>query len=405
MKVGRRIGGWQNRVAMAFVLMCAALKAYAGPFEQAKRMHDRLAGVPPSEAVLNVMAQKIAAGKDLEAAHIAMDNDAFYRVTLKNWVAPWTNRDENVFVPLNDYIATVMGLTMKNMDFRQVLQGDIVFVGENISPAYAANNNAHYEALENANVKYQQVLVQRKQSELTTLPASAAAGVLTSRAAAKAFFINGTNRAQLRFTLKNFLCHDLEQLHDVTRVPDRIRQDVSRSPGGDARLFLNGCLGCHSGMDPLAQAFAYYDFKHDADQDLTGEQGYLVYNQDGMLDPKTASRVQAKYWINSTTFPYGYITQNDHWDNYWRAGINQHLGWSAEGGSGDGAASLGAELANSKAFAQCQAEKVFKAVCLQPPKNQTDRIQVAAMVNVFTENNRYQLKDLFASAAAYCKGD
>ena len=47
---------------------------------------------------------------------------------------------------------------------------------------------------------------------------------------------------------------------DTTRPPDRIRQDVARSPGGDSRLFLNNCVGCHSGMDPMAQAFAYYNF-------------------------------------------------------------------------------------------------------------------------------------------------
>ena len=63
-----------------------------------------------------------------------------------------------------------------------------------------------------------------------------------------------------RFTLLNHLCHDMEQVHDTSRPPDRIRQDVTRSPGGDSSLFLNNCIGCHSGMDPMAQAFAYYDF-------------------------------------------------------------------------------------------------------------------------------------------------
>ena len=47
---------------------------------------------------------------------------------------------------------------------------------------------------------------------------------------------------------------------DTSLPPDRIRQDVSRSPGGDSRIFLNNCIGCHSGMDPFAQAFAYYDY-------------------------------------------------------------------------------------------------------------------------------------------------
>ena len=36
----------------------------------------------------------------------------------------------------------------------------------------------------------------------------------------------------------NHMCKDMEQVHDVKRVPDRIRQDVSRSPGGDSRLYL-----------------------------------------------------------------------------------------------------------------------------------------------------------------------
>ena len=73
---------------------------------------------------------------------------------------------------------------------------------------------------------------------------------MTSRAAAQSFFIAGTNRAMFRFTVLNHMCRDLEEIHDTTRPPDRIRQDVSRSPGGDARLFLNNCVGCHSGMDP-----------------------------------------------------------------------------------------------------------------------------------------------------------
>ena len=59
-----------------------------------------------------------------------------------------------------------------------------------------------------------------------------------------------------RFTMVNHFCKDMEQLHDPRLSPDRIRQDVSRSPGGDSRLFLNNCIGCHNGMDPLAGAYA-----------------------------------------------------------------------------------------------------------------------------------------------------
>ena len=173
-------------------------------------------------------------------------------------------------------------------------------------------------------------LERQTQSVVTGIPA---AGVVTSRAAAKAFFIDGTNRANFRFTLINHLCMDLEQVHDITRVPDRIRQDVSRSPGGDARVFLNNCIGCHNGMDPLAQAFAYYDYEY---TDLTGDNGRIVYNAEGDIDEATGTRVQAKYHINAGTFPFGYVTPDDQWDNYWREGANAALGWDEALPSGSG---------------------------------------------------------------------
>ena len=92
---------------------------------------------------------------------------------------------------------------------------------------------------------------------------------MTTRGAASAFFINGTNRAMFRFTMMNHLCNDLQTVMDITRPPDRIRQDVTRSPGGVSTLFLTNCIGCHSGMDPMAQAFAYYNFSYPASDPTT----------------------------------------------------------------------------------------------------------------------------------------
>ncbi len=386
------------------VAFVAAVAVDAGTLEQAKRMHDRLAGVPPTEAVLLQMKAELDNDDGIGAAQIAMENDAFYNVTLKNWAAPWTNREQNVFVPLNDYIATVIGAVRDEIDFRTILYGDIIYTGTGVT-AYANNNNSHYEQLEANGVSLKDNLQRQLQSAVTGLPAEATAGVVTSRAASKAFFIAGTNRANFRFTLLNHLCVDLEQVHDTTRIPDRVRQDVSRSPGGDARVFLNNCVGCHSGMDPLAQAFAYYNYSYDPESDLTGENGRLVYNTEGMTDPETGTRVQAKYHINSATFPYGFVTPDDSWDNYWREGINQSLGWDESlPGSGNGAKSMLTELAHSDAFAQCQVKKAFKAVCLREPGNQPDRDQIDDMVSSF-ESGGYNMKMVFAEAADYCKGN
>ena len=264
-----------------------------------------------------------------------MNNSAFYSVTLKNWATPWTNEAMDTFAPLNDYSATVVGIVRDEVDFRQLLSGDIIYTG-NVPgiPAYSGSNNDHYEFLEASgeNLGDPGILVAGNQSTVTGLPASGAAGVMTTRAAARAYFVDGTNRAMIRFTLINHLCMDLEQVKDTTRPTDRIRQDVSRSPGGDSTLFLTQCVGCHSGMDPLAQAFAYYEWDYpeeDAFPNLTEDErmdmGQLVY---------TPGQVQDKYFINDTTFPAGYRTPNDHWTNYWRLGENSgRVGWQAAAGN------------------------------------------------------------------------
>jgi hypothetical protein len=372
-------------------LLCVGLlsTASAGPREQARRIHDRLAGVPPTDTVLSSMEDQVSGltGTPIDAAFQAMQNPNFYNVTLKNFAAPWTNREENVFVPLNDYIATVIGMIRDGEPFNSLFSADILYIGPGSLPAYSNTNNDHYEQMETQGVDMMTGLQKVTQSAFNGLPSTATAGIWTTRGAAEAFFVAGTNRAQFRFTMLNHMCNDMEQVHDVKRPPDRIRQDVSRSPGGDSRLFLNNCIGCHNGMDPMAGAFAYYNFN-----ETTGSIEY------------TPNTVQPKYFNNDTNFEYGFRTTDDSWANYWRSGQNQFLGWDPLlPGSGFGAASMGQELANSDAFARCQVKKVFRAVCLREPEDANDRLQIdTVMVPSFKAG--YQMKQTFAEAAVYCMG-
>jgi hypothetical protein len=361
----------------------------AGPNEQAVRIHNRLAGVPPSDAVLTQMATLISNGNPQGAAQLAMSNSGFYNVTLRNFIAPATNRAQSAFVPLNDYTATVIGMIRDNVPFNTVLSADVLYVG-NVSgaPAYSPSNNNHYRYLDDNGVDLKSALVATTQSSLTGIPSSATAGVITTEAAAAAFFIAGTNRAMFRFTMINYLCNDMPQVMDISRPPDRIRQDVSRSPGGDSRVFLNNCIGCHAAMDPMVQAFAYYNYDPTALQ--------LVY---------TPGQTQAKYHINTGNFRYGFVTPDDSWENRWRTGPNTLLGWSAGlPGSGNGAKSLGQELASSQAFANCQVQKVFQAICLRPPSNAADRGAAAQIVADF-QSGGYNMKQVFAETAVYCMGN
>jgi len=151
-------------------------------------------------------------------------------------------------------------------------------------------------------------------------------------------------------------------------------------------------------MDPLAQAFAYYDF----DNDETDEDGNPRTPSNSIVYDNT--QVNGKYFNNDATFPYGYVTPDDSWDNYWRSGPNSLLGWDGLlSGSGSGAKSMGRELAHSEAFAQCQVEKVFKNVCLRDPINSADITEMGVQTAAFTSSYNYNLKRVFAASADYCK--
>jgi len=395
-----KCGRWTGLACAGSLLLLSAHLVSAATLNknQAKRMYDRIAGVTASDATLTSM---VGMDATQAALNIVTKDPAFYNNTIRNLAMPWTNRDQTVFAPLNDYVATVVGMVRDDVPFNTLLSADLVYIADASAtstyslPAYSPANNDLYQQMDDSGVDLKAHLVSSTQSALTGLPAAATAGVLTTRAAAAAFFINGTNRAMFRFTMMNHLCSDLQTIMDTTRPPDRIRQDVTRSPGGDSGLFLNNCIGCHSGMDPMAQAFAYYNFNN-TDATTADTMGQIVY---------TAGQVQPKYFINNTNFPQGFITPNDHWDNRWRAGVNSLLGWDPNlTGTGTGAKSLGQELAGSQAFAGCQVTRVFKYVCFRAPSDAADRTQVATMVASFKSSN-YSLRQVFADAAVYCMGN
>jgi hypothetical protein len=412
---------------------------WAGPTERAmaKRIHDRLTGVTATNAALDDMEALIMSdaacaglltdpgcGKD--AAEYAIDTAqnpnayAFYNVTLKNYAAPWTNEEQTVFTPLNDYTATVVGAIRDGLDFRRILYDDLLYVGNAGGiAAYSNSNNDHYEDLEalnpatTGNLGSNAILQQTTQTSFR--PGVPAAGIMTSRAGAMAFFSGGTNRAMFRFTLMNHLCTDLEPLKDVSRSPDKVRRDVSRSPGGDSRLYMNACVGCHAGMDGMAGAFAFYEWDSGA--------GRMLYQDTGSPLFDATTGVSLKHNINSNNFEYGNITIDDSWINYWRNGPNSKLGlrpaddgplasgWgpllrpdAKDNETGNGASSLGVELANSKAFAQCQVDKAFTAICLRDPNVfSADRDARDGFISNFVGSG-YNMREVFTDVAAYCKG-
>ena len=284
-----------KKVGLACLLACVASAASANDRDRPSASTIASRACRPAEATLDEM-EALVRGDPIGAANIATQNPSFYNVTLKNMAVPWTNRDQTVFAPLNDYVATFIGMVRDDVPFNTALSADLTYTVQGVTPA--------------ASRLEQRSLRQRREQRGQPVDGAAADDAVldpghSGRARppassprappSEAFFIDGTNRAMFRFTMMNHMCRDMEQVHDTSLPPDMIRQDVSRSPGGDSRIFLNNCIGCHSGMDPLARAFAYYDFDNGT-AEAPGTMR-LVYTPDV---------VQPKYFNNDTNFAPGF---------------------------------------------------------------------------------------------------
>jgi len=193
-----------------------------------------LTGTPPSANLLT----QLAAMDALSAAKYSIDpanaeSKGFYNVTLKNFATPWTNRDQTVFAPLNDYTATVIAwCVMMCLSIHCYRPMCCTSAPQRVcrripipttTQLSRSRGPRHRPAIEQQLGQANAIVGYRPAGQ-------AVAGVITSRAAAEAFFIDGTNRAMFRFTMLNHLCHDMETVQETTRPPDRIRQDVSRQP-------------------------------------------------------------------------------------------------------------------------------------------------------------------------------
>src|SRR3954468_5816294 len=149
--------------------------ASANDRDKAKRIHDRIAGVPPTEQVLDQMETLVANGDAMAAAHIATQNASFYNVTLKNMAVPWTNRDQTVFAPLNDYVATFIGMVRDNVPFNTALSADLTYTVNGATPAASPSNNDHYANAEINNVDLAANLRSVPQSSISGIPSTATA--------------------------------------------------------------------------------------------------------------------------------------------------------------------------------------------------------------------------------------
>ena len=306
-------------------------------------IHNRIVGVPAQGDTLQEMIDLLREGKAQEAALLATEHPFYYDYKLRALFTPWSNREGSVSARLNDMVVTMIGMVRDDVPFDKVLSSDFFYGGrEDLTPQQKANLHNLKDALQ-----------QYKQSEKlhtsNNMPGGIS-GVLSTHAFGAAFYSAGTNRRATAFVLKNFLCHEMEQLHDTETPNDWVRQDVNRSPGGDPELFNQRCVGCHAGMDALSGWSVFYDYNNGLSWANSTVKSNITKN---VLYTGTGGRNYNKP-----------ENANDSFTNLWTEGKNTSLGWRGEK-NGKGAKRIRCDDDEKQSFLKLHGKACLQ-VCLLP---------------------------------------
>ncbi len=364
----------------------------------ALEIYKRLVGVatPIDNPVLVDMEQQINAGNLRGAAAIATEQPGFYNLVVRDLAAQMSTRDESINEPLNDFIATFIGVARDDLDARLLLTGNFFYKGSIEAPVRSdiyndiLGSNRHYDDLNNDNYDLTAVLTRENQQYIRNGDQSYvnhpdASGVITTRAFMGAHALDGTNRRLVEFTMNQFACFEMEEWADATASDIRVGRDIDRAPGGEATKYLTTCKACHSVMDGFRGAFAKYDFNNN------------FVNYDFDPGPGTNS-VDRKMNQNNNTFPGGFVTNDNSWINNARNPANiQRFGWRGVVDSGVGVRQFATAVANSRAFSKCMVKRVYREVCRRPVAT-FETGMVDSMANSF-EASGYSLKGLFEELA------
>jgi hypothetical protein len=234
------------------------------------------------------------------------------------------------------------------------------------------------------------------------------AGLLTTRAWGVAHLYQGTNRRAIRNAAKVFLCKDITDLQDASMPDWHVRRDVDRAPGSNPTTYTVTCRGCHTGMDALAGAYAFFDSYYPngmmPDRSISTASSTLrtfYINKAGSYtsDPCSGtSGAMPKVNRNCQVFPPGWVTGDDSWINFFFNNQNASLGWDTNTPmKGNGVHALGDMLANSAQFPACMAQRVFTQMCKRGPDT-TEAAVIKNLADDFAASG-YNMRRLYENAA------
>lgn len=375
--------------------------------KKAQDIYQRMTSskTPISNPVLSQMEKMINAGDLVGAAGLATQDANFLNITVKDFAAKMSNRDETINVPLNDFTTTVIGAVRDNVSAQNLLTENMVYIADPTKAAVPADwvddiliSNNHFEALNNGHYDLSKVLVRKTQklySGKAAVENPTPAGLLTTRQWMAAHAVAGTNRRLVEFSFREFLCTPMEKAADSSGPDNVVGRDIDRFPGGSHAKYTTTCRACHTIMDGFRPAFANFTFSNNF------VKSSLVVPSIGPNEDEAMSvgmiqnppYVAKKYNHNDTVFPEGRVTTDDNWVNNANRGANvEQFGWTKN--SGQGIQEFGRLLSESKAFPICMSKRVFKSVCKREPASSEQDV-LNKIANEFATKQNFNLKYLF----------
>lgn len=377
---------------------------------KARKIFEKITGTKTQTRSADVQAIAAFVKNDdlMGAAMRATEHPLFLNITVKQMANLMSLREETIRTRLNDFSASFIGATKDGLDARVLLSGNFYYRGDaaripasvrqNVGPDILNSNN-HYNDLDDGKIDIGAVLVRENGQQLIqniqdnnyTLVANPdPAGVLTSRTFITEHAVAGTNRRPIEYIFRQFMCVAMEDWADTSVSDIHIGPDIDRFPGGDHSKFQTNCKGCHTQMDSLRTAFAYWDAE--ADQSRA---------RHGQSRPFSNNRLVADKFRRATdVYPLGFIPTNNTWYNNSLGFGNANLfGWRGTNvQSGAGVSQLGTMVANSKRFSLCIAKRVVEATCKKSVDIKAQKADLQGLANSF-EASGYKLRNLFAQAA------
>ena len=378
---------------------------------RAALLYRRLTGVttPITSPLIDQMARELSSGDRmgwLRAARIATSQREFYNITVRDFAARMATREETVNAPLNDFVATIIGVVRDGENARQLLTGNFYYAADPDKAAVVDNmiedhlmSNNHYLELERNRFNLAEVLVRRSPQSLYdgqggVVPNPDPAGLLTTRGWMEAHAVAGTNRRLVEFAFRQFMCVEMEHWADAFGPDNMVGRDVDRFPGNEHDTYTTSCRSCHSVMDSMRPAFARFDFTNGFTKNAFVHAPGNGPNQMAQNPPGIAQKMNR----NDDVFPGGFVIENDGWVNHAVRGANAaFFGWRSENQRGYGIRDFGQLLASSEAFPRCMAQRAFRSVCKREIAP-FERGMINQVAKEFEENG-YDLRLLFEMVA------